>query len=263
MLNKLPLISCLCVTYKKPLLLKRAIACFEAQTYRNKELVLLYEDHDTETRQFLQTHSFSSCVRQVCVPGTPKKALGELRNIAIQFARGEFVCQWDDDDWYHRDRLTSQYNVIVKNKVNGSLLTRWVTFNGHEKKAFVSNRRHWEGSVLCRKSLFALKAYDNREKGEDTNVIEYLCAHNHLACIEDMPFLYVYVYHGNNTWSFNHFSGIFNASRELAGYSTIIKNILEGACSPEESAVLLNRIPFAAYTGNVMEQDEIIPGILA
>lgn len=164
MLNKQPLISCLCVTYKKPLLLKRAIACFEAQNYRNKELVILYEDHDIETIHFLRTHALSSRVRQVCVPGTPKKTLGELRNIAIQSALGEFVCQWDDDDWYHMNRLTCQYNAIENSNAGGSLLTRWITFNGHSKNAFVSNRRHWEGSVLCRKSLIVQKAYENREK---------------------------------------------------------------------------------------------------
>lgn len=261
MLHKLPLISCLCVTYKKPLLLKRAIACFEAQTYRNKELVILYEDHDTETRQFLRTCPLSSRVKLVCVPGTPKKTLGELRNIAIQAAHGDFVCQWDDDDWFHRDRLTYQYNTIVDNKVNGSLLTRWVTFDGHEKKAFVSNRRRWEGSVLCRKSLFALKAYEKKEKGEDTDVIEYLCEHNHLACIEDMPFLYVYVYHGKNTWSFNHFSGIFRASRELAGYSGMIKNILDETYNAEESAVLLNSIPFNTFTEEGIKDNDVIPGM--
>ena len=33
-----------------------------------------------------------------------KLPLGLLRNIAVAQAKGNIVCQWDDDDLYHRDR---------------------------------------------------------------------------------------------------------------------------------------------------------------
>ena len=50
----LPLISCLCITHKKPEMLKRAIDCFESQTYRNKQMVIVFEDHDLLTAEFLK-----------------------------------------------------------------------------------------------------------------------------------------------------------------------------------------------------------------
>ena len=50
-----PLISCLCVTRARVPLLKRAVACFHAQTYPQKELVLLYEHDDRETAAFIDT----------------------------------------------------------------------------------------------------------------------------------------------------------------------------------------------------------------
>lgn len=100
------------------------------------------------------------------------------------------------------------------------------------------------------------------KKGEDTDVVEFLVRHNHLVCIEDMPFLYVYVYHGKNTWNFNHFSKIFRASQELTGYSDIIENMLDGIYSHEESAELLNSIPFNAIAADSIKNKEVVPEII-
>ena len=111
--HEYPLISCICVTYRKPALLERAIRCFESQTYPNKELVILYEDHDEPTVTYITGHTFSPGIRCICTPGNPKKTLGELRNIANNAAKGEFLCQWDDDDWYHPSRLTFRARVHV------------------------------------------------------------------------------------------------------------------------------------------------------
>lgn len=85
--------------------------------------------------------------------------------------------------------------------------------------------------------------YESTTKGEDTDVIEYLYENNHLACIEDKPFLYVYIYHGGNTWNLNHFSGIFNASQELFDHSSMINDILDCNYEAIESAGLLKEIP--------------------
>jgi len=47
--NRPPVISCICVTRKKPALLERAVRCFLIQSYQQKELVIVYEDDDQVT----------------------------------------------------------------------------------------------------------------------------------------------------------------------------------------------------------------------
>jgi len=237
-----PLISCVCVTNHKPQMLLRVINCFQAQSYTNKQLVILYEDTDLKTKNFIASNIFTSNIKIVSTSGYPKKTLGELRNIAIESSDGEFVCQWDDDDWYHTDRLRYQHNIITTHGVNASILTRWTVFDNINKRAFISNRRRWEGSVLCRKDIFKLKRYENKSKGEDTDIIDYLHENNHLAYIDDNPLLYIYIFHGNNTWDSNHFSAIFDVSEDFTIASILIENILQQVDNQVNSSLLLNKL---------------------
>lgn len=242
---ELPLISCICVTYKKPAMLARAIACFRSQTYANKELLILYESDDLPTVHFLASQRPVAGIRYVCAEGQPKKTLGALRNLAVAAAAGEFICQWDDDDWYHMDRLLYQYNALMQHHVSGSILTRWLVYDTCSGRAFVSNKRRWEGSILCRRNVFTRKKYENKARGEDTDVIEYLHEHQHLVPIDDRPDLYLYVYHGANTWGLDHFSRIFEASQELTAHSAVVGEILANKYSAKESAFFLKGIPYS------------------
>ena len=51
--NDTPLVSCLCVTKGRIHMLKRAIACFESQTYANCELIVLVEIDDDDTVAYM------------------------------------------------------------------------------------------------------------------------------------------------------------------------------------------------------------------
>ena len=84
-----PLISCLCVTRDKVPLLKRAIRSFLDQTYENRELVIIYEDDDLATIQFLN-NIVDSRVLKMEVPASPKLTLGKLRNLGMQNCNGEY-----------------------------------------------------------------------------------------------------------------------------------------------------------------------------
>ncbi|MCX2584727.1 glycosyltransferase family 2 protein [Pedobacter sp. MR22-3] len=238
--NLLPLVSCICVTYQKPLLLKRAINCFLAQTYPNKQLIILYEDHDSATYEFIKTENLPASIKVVKVPGSPKETLGTLRNTAIDEADGLYVCQWDDDDWYHNGRLLTQYEAIIAAKVSGAILTQWLVFDGKSGRAFKSNVRNWEGSIMCKKDLILEKGYDNVARGEDTSLIDYLVEKNCLTFMNDMAGLYIYVYHGSNTWAYNHFNEIFDQSEELFLHSECISEILKGIIPISEASLLLS-----------------------
>ena len=228
-----PLISCVCVTRRKPELLARAIECFSAQTYPNKEMIILYEDDDPATAAFVAAgFPADSGVRLFRVPAYPKIALGELRNLAVRIARGEFVCQWDDDDWYHMRRLEEQYVKLFEEGRHGSIMTQWLVFDSLTSTAYVSHVRLWEGSILCKKSILQLKAYEDKPLGEDTATIEYLARIDCLHFLAETPGLYIYVYHGSNTWNYDHWCAIFRCSTALsAADSQVISDILKGRYS--------------------------------
>lgn len=223
-----PRVSCLCVTHFKPHMLERAIACFKEQTYPNKQLVVVYEEADSLTCKFMAALPASSEIKPVQIPAAASKVvLGQLRNVSVREADGEFVCQWDDDDWYDPERIAAQIDCLRQAEKEACVLSRWIVYDDCRNKAYLSHRRLWEGSILCRRQVMLDHPYDSLEKGEDTSVINYLRGSNSLAVMEDMPELYVYTFHGTNTWESSHFDEIFRAGSELPEeYVSQIKKLL-------------------------------------
>lgn len=211
-----PLISCVCVTRGNPQLLEGTVACFKAQTYPNRELVILYESGRSDTCTFLSAYTSHTDIRLLEVNAEEQYTLGALRNLAIRAATGSYVCQWDDDDWYHKDRLLVQYEVLEMNRMPACVLGNWLLFDQRTGLAYRSHSRLWEGSILCERGLLLETPYANIRRGEDTPVIGKLFATGKLHTLSHMPQLYVYSYHGNNTWPYAHWEQIFRHSTPLS-----------------------------------------------
>ena len=240
--NPVPLVSCLCVTHQKPELLARAVACFLSQSYPLKQLVIVYENIDPLTEAYVRKLSLTTAIKLVRADSrSVKKTLGELRNIAVQEADGEYVCQWDDDDWCHSDRISYQVEALLKSDKPASILDRWIIYNAIDHKAYYSHKRLWEGSIMCQKDIFQLKSYSAVSKGEDTAIIDYLDEHNYLASL-DAPYLYIYIYHSRNTWALDHFKDIFESSEEMPNsFSRIVQRVVESNISPVRRSQYLEK----------------------
>jgi glycosyltransferase involved in cell wall biosynthesis len=190
----------MCNTRGRPGLLSRAIDCFMRQTYGPRELVIVYEADDVPTRDFLATQD-SCMIRAVEVPTTPKLQLGGLRNVALASSQGLYVAVWDDDDWHAPERLAAQIEAMNRCSKLGCVLQRLTLFDPVHEGAFVSHKRCWEGSLVARRD--AIAPYAELDRGEDTPVVVQLYKAGDLAML-DSPELYVYVYHGDNTWDRSH-----------------------------------------------------------
>lgn len=223
-------------------MLSRAVRAFTEQSYPNKELVIVYEDDDIDTARFLSGLGGSD-VLKLEVPSSPRKTLGELRNLAVSRCSGEYFCQWDDDDYYHVDRLSFQMSVIRETGMPACVLFQWLLFDTRDNKAYLSSMRPWEGSLLCLKSLLGDDlGYEDSGIGEDTPVVKKLFAENKLFPAV-MPKLYIYVYHSSNAWTEKHWQSIFDAGTELSPEtSRVIKEILDGKYSGKEAARILDDI---------------------
>lgn len=238
-----PLISALCVTRAKPDLLQRAISCFLSQTYKNKELVVVYDSDDLETKEFVASFQQNSIISFYEVEKTKSNTLGYLRNYAIEKSNGAYVCQWDDDDWYHIARIEYLYEAICISGFPAAIVTQWLIFNSTNNKAYVSHKRLWEGSLLCEKTIIHNIGYDHLNIGEDTSLIERLEKECKLYHINDTPNLYVYIYHAKNTWNYKHWEMIFDYSFELSlSDSKTIKNILKGCHNMEEKSIEIDNL---------------------
>jgi glycosyl transferase family 2 len=206
-----PLISCLCVTRARVALLSRAVRCFSEQSYQHRELLIVFEADDAATRQYISALA-DVRIRGMEVAASPRQTLGSLRNLAVAEARGQYVCQWDDDDWYHPERLAAQLTALRASGRPACVLSRWTCVDAEARRAYISPRRAWEGSILVEREQMV--AYPDLARGEDAIALETLSRRQHLHML-DRPELYVYTFHGGNTWDRSHWA-------DMLGMSTVI-----------------------------------------
>src|SRR4051812_5098583 len=103
-----PLISCILPTYNRRGFLPHAIQYFLRQDYAHKELVVIDDGPDAVG----DLMPADPRIRYIRLP--QKITLGAKLNLCCAEARGPIIAQWDDDDWYGRDRLTRQMQALQR-----------------------------------------------------------------------------------------------------------------------------------------------------
>ena len=139
--------------------------------------------------------------------------LGDLRNLSIQKSRGDYFCQWDDDDWYREDRLRIQLAAVEESEKCACVLSRLTALDVGSQQVFVTRQRGWEGSLLCEKSQF--KRYPSLNRGEDTIAIAALRLEEKLLLL-DRPEVYVYTLHSGNVWGRPHRGHVLRGAEKLS-----------------------------------------------
>jgi glycosyltransferase involved in cell wall biosynthesis len=211
-----PMISCLLVTRDRLELAKRSIRCFAEQTWANRELVIV-TDGEPEFREALLRYAKEAGVERcrlvLADSGTP---LGLLRNISIDAAAGDLVCQWDDDDAYHPERLTVQAEALLREGARASFFTDHLQYLEEEQLLFwidwtaggriTDQRQFFPGSLMMfRDPRFRYpESGPYARRGEDSVLLAQLMRSVPIARISGMGHLYLYHYHGANTFDRDH-----------------------------------------------------------
>ncbi|MES2826352.1 MAG: glycosyltransferase family A protein [Pseudomonadota bacterium] len=243
--NEYPLVSCLCVTHNRTHYLASAIKCFRSQTYQNKELVIVHLESDEATTEYGRSLSDDN-IRVIAVDDYEHETLGDVRNRAIQEAKGSYICNWDDDDWYHNERIATQIAAIKDNGKEASILLYLLMYDHKRKNAYITHRRDWENSYMCSKNIlktFGI-SYPSLNKREDSPFIEKLKDATAIFPIVK-PQLYVYSYTGQNTCGDYHFDSLFQYAHKLPEeQGKLLESIMNGEIADNKAAQLLNDIYF-------------------
>jgi glycosyltransferase involved in cell wall biosynthesis len=233
------MISCLAVTREARFAsLERAVADFVCQTWAERELVIVHDGDaafDAKLRTLAASH-YGAAIAVHREPGA--RTLGELRNASVDAARGEIVCQWDDDDRYHPRRLELQFAAMRVENSEFCFLT-------DQLHLFVADgAMYWDdwnlevhplnlvqGTLLGSKA--ALGRYPPLARGEDTPLIlDLLRRGRRITRLREHGYLYVYVFDGKNAWGYDHHANIsawkrFRGARLLALESMLRARLAE------------------------------------
>lgn len=209
------MISCFMVTQPSRLALaKLAIGDFLRQTHAERELVIVH-DGDDACDAALGEMAADASIR--LVRKLPGATLGMLRNVAVEVCRGDFVCQWDDDDRYHPQRIELQWRALQDERAEFCFLVDQLHWFPHSGELFWDdwNREAYplnfvQGTLLGRRDR--MPRYPDAARGEDTDAVLQILRDGHrIARLHDAGWCYVYVYHGQNAWDEAHHAAIARA----------------------------------------------------
>ena len=95
----IPKISAVCCTFGRFKCVERAMNCFLAQDYPNKELIIYNTDTDSPYDIGQSTFNITIINRSIdSVTNEPYTNVGAIRRDALMFASGDYVVTFDDDD---------------------------------------------------------------------------------------------------------------------------------------------------------------------
>lgn len=96
-----PMISAVMCTYKRFKCVQRAVDCFLAQTYPDKELIIYNTDILSPYIYVPQYEEHNIRIYNVAVDSLTDNYytnVGAIRRDALMYAEGDYVVTWDDDD---------------------------------------------------------------------------------------------------------------------------------------------------------------------
>lgn len=200
----LPRVSCLMVTANRKKIAERAIICFKRQTYPNKELVII--DDGNEDYSDILKDIPKADLSYVRIPKDDQLKLGGLRNLSLEVASGDYLVQWDDDDWYHDDRIALQAKVLQNGHEACCLSYSLIHILDDEFSnfPFIGSLKYGiPGSIMH--VINDEIRYPNYLKAEDTVYLDHWKKKKYVVLPKKMAYLFLRCYHGSNTWNVEHF----------------------------------------------------------
>jgi len=180
-----------------------------------REIVLGLEPESHREQHFPSRGGLPLLVSNACMASVPGHPFWENLDPEVReaIARRAFVVHHWLGSWWRG--------------AAACLLERQLLWWPQARRLAVSNRRLWEGSFVAEKA--ALGAYPQLRRGEDTPVLERLAAERRVVLL-DAPRLYVYVFHGENTFGEEHWEEHWRSATETfegSGYDNQAGMILK------------------------------------
>ena len=108
--------------YKKKKYIKKSIKSVLSQTYRNFEIIIIYDDENkTDLKYIKNLKKFDKRIR--ILVNSKNLGAGESRNIGVKNSQGKYICFLDADDYWKKNKLFFQINFMIMNNCSISHTT--------------------------------------------------------------------------------------------------------------------------------------------
>tara|TARA_Y100000389_G_scaffold205031_1_gene262178 strand:+ start:2252 stop:3007 length:756 start_codon:yes stop_codon:yes gene_type:complete len=113
-MKKKPLISVIITYYKKRLFLSKTLKSILNQTYKNYELIFVYDDTDKTDIKYIKVLLLKFKNKKFII-NNKNLGVAKSRNIGIKHSKGSYVAFIDSDDIWKKNKLSSQLDFMKKN----------------------------------------------------------------------------------------------------------------------------------------------------
>ena len=101
--------------FRKKKFFKKTINSILNQTYKNFEILIVYDDEDKSDLYFIK-QIMKNDKRFKLIINKKNLGAGESRNKGIKIAKGRYICFIDADDVWKSNKLEIQINFMRKKK---------------------------------------------------------------------------------------------------------------------------------------------------
>ena len=170
------LISIILPYYKKIKFFKKTLNSIISQTYKNFELIIIYDDADLTDYKKIKSITKNNPKIKIIIN---KKNLGAglSRNIGIKVSKGEYISFIDADDLWKKNKLEKQTSFLKKNNYqfvscnyrkqlkNGSKII--ISPQKISYRDLITNCSIGLSTIMIKKKLIPKKMFPNLKTHED------------------------------------------------------------------------------------------------
>ena len=111
------LVSVVLTYYKKKNFIQKTINSLLNQSYKNYELICVYDDNNLDELKFIEKQ-LSKIKRVKLIINKKNLGVAESRNQAIKYTKGKYIAFLDSDDLWKKNKLKDQLEIMEKNKLD-------------------------------------------------------------------------------------------------------------------------------------------------
>jgi len=198
-------VSCLIVTANRKELLCRSLYSLKNQTHKNIEVVVV--DNGEEKVEELMEMFQDDQVNYTYIHPSPDNILGDLRNISLDRATGDYMICWDDDDWFHPKRIEIQLETL-KNGFDACCLEGNIFHIDSPDlidHPYIGRLPDGSPSSIMHRRNDHIR-YPSMRRGEDTVYLNKWMNNGKYKMLDlSYAYLFVRVFHGTNVSGKKHF----------------------------------------------------------
>jgi glycosyltransferase involved in cell wall biosynthesis len=194
--GSLPMVSCIMPTANRAHFIPSAINNFLMQNYPHRELVII-DDGQTSVASLIPDIEM---IRYYY--SDPLGSIGIKRNYACEKATGPIIMHWDDDDWYAKDWITCQVEILSNSGADVCGLNQVQFYSPTENKTWMTKNFNSKLPWLSGATLAYWKSFWEKHPFKDMNLMEdddYIRTSGALVCAHDYYEGFIATLHPNNT----------------------------------------------------------------